>query len=515
MREVVRLRRTGSFQLLGWQTQAVRPLRRRSRPTPEPAFFVVELPAMKYPWVLVLGFAAALPVCFGQSGPTAQTISTDPNDWPMYNHDPLGTRFNSAERALSSKNVRELGIKWMYPTAGDVYATPAVVDNTVYAGDSKGVFYALTSGGRLLWTFNAAAGITSSALVTNRMVFFGDQGGNIYGLDRNTGDKIWSVRPNSHPLAAIWGSPAWADGGLIVGIASNEEDAAQKPGSTYPCCTFRGSAVRLNPDTGNIVWQTSFISDAESRVGAAGAPVWSTPTYDANLGFVFITTGNNYRAPGTALSDSFIALDIKTGEIRWSHQTRANDDQPNDYDFGDSPQIYTLASGQKVVGAGQKSGVYWVLDAASGLLVGQNQAVPFCIGTEGLFADSAVADQVVVVNGQDCNVYWKDPYVPRTGRVIGLSPDGSRRLWQFTSWFAPTFSGIAIANGIVYVNASGVLSTLYALDLKTGSVLHSTLIAGGFSGPSVSRGTVYLGAGFTLASGGIPSVPGIIAVGIR
>ena len=467
--------------------------------------------------VLVVCLTATASICLCQSQPPTQTISTDPNDWPMYNHDSRGTRFNHAETALSPTTVRSLRVEWVYPTAGDVYATPAVVDEKVYAGDSKGVFYALTSRGQLLWTFQASAAITSSALVTNRMVFFGDQGGNIYGLDRNTGAKLWSVRPNSHPLAAIWGSPAWADGGLVVGIASNEEDAAQKSGSVYPCCTFRGSAVRLDPDSGEVVWQTSFISDMESQHGGAGAPVWSTPTYDPDLGLVFVTTGNNYagnthQSPGTALSDSFIALDVKNGKIVWSHQTRANDNQPNDYDFGDSPQIYSLPSGQKVVGAGQKSGVYWVMDAATGSRVAQNQAVPFCDGTEGLFADSAVAQNVVVVNGQDCDVYWKDPLVPRTGRVVGLSSDATRRLWEFTSWFAPTFSGVAIANGVVYFEASGLLSTLHALDLKTGSVLHSTLIPGGFSGPAVSRGTVYVGAGITLASGGIPSIPGIIAL---
>jgi polyvinyl alcohol dehydrogenase (cytochrome) len=430
---------------------------------------------------------------FGQFEQSAQTVSNDPNDWPMYNHDSLGTRFNSAESALSTKTAHDLAYKWMYLTAGDVYATPVVVDNTVYAGDTSGLFYALTSGGQLLWQYKAQAAITFSALVTNRMVFFGDQGGNIYGLDRTNGQMVWSVHPNPHPLAAMWGSPTWAEGGLIFGIASNEEDASQTPGSTYPCCSFRGSVVRLHPDTGAIVWQTYFITDAESQAGGAGAPVWSTPTYDASLGLVFVTTGNNYRAPGTTQSDAFIALDVQTGAIRWTHQTRATDDQPKDYDFGDSPQVYTLSSGQKVVGAGQKSGTYWVVDAKTGSPVGQNQAVPFCIGTQGLFADSAVAEGVVVVNGQNCDVYSKEPLIPPTGQVIALSPDGAQRLWSFTSWFAPVFSGVAVANGVVYFESSGLFSLLHALDLKTGTVLHSTILSGGISGPSISRGRIYLG----------------------
>jgi polyvinyl alcohol dehydrogenase (cytochrome) len=451
-------------------------------------------------------------LCFGQFDPTAQTVSNDPNDWPMYNHDSLGTRFNSAESRLSTKTVHELEYKWMYLTLGDVYATPVVVDSTVYAGDTSGVFYALTSRGQLVWQYKAKAAITSSALVTNRMVFFGDQGGTIYGLDKTTGQMIWSVRPNPHPLAAIWGSPTWVDGGLVFGIASNEEDASQTPGSAYPCCSFRGSAVRLNPETGAIVWQTYLITDAESEAGRAGAPVWSTPTYDASLGLVFVTTGNNYLPPGTAQSDAFIALDAKEGDIRWVRQTRPNDDQPKDYDFGDSPQVYSLPSGQKVIGAGQKSGAYWVVDAMTGSLVGQNQAVPFCTGTQGLFADSAVAEGIVLVNGENCNVYSKEPIIPPTGQVIGLSSDGARRLWSFTSWSAPVFSGVAVANGVVYFESSGLLSILYALNLTTGKVLNSTVLSGGISGPSVSRGNIYLGTGTKFASG-VPSLPGIVALG--
>src|SRR3954470_10431548 len=75
-----------------------------------------------------------------QDPPTPQTISTDPQDWPMYNHDSFGTRWNRGESVLSVSTVSKLHEKWRYLTAGDVYAPPAVVDNVVYLGDSSGVF---------------------------------------------------------------------------------------------------------------------------------------------------------------------------------------------------------------------------------------------------------------------------------------------------------------------------------------------------------------------------------------
>jgi putative pyrroloquinoline-quinone-binding quinoprotein len=70
-----------------------------------------------------------------------------------------------------------LKIKWIFPTKGDVYATPSVVNGIVYAGDTSGRFYALTSLGKRLWETKVNGPITASALVTDQMVIFGDQAG--------------------------------------------------------------------------------------------------------------------------------------------------------------------------------------------------------------------------------------------------------------------------------------------------------------------------------------------------
>ena len=80
----------------------------------------------------------------------AQTVTQDPSDWPMYNHDAAGTRCNPREDKLNPDSVRGLKVKWVFPTAGDVYGTPSVVDGIVYVGDTSGTFYALyTSSGEV------------------------------------------------------------------------------------------------------------------------------------------------------------------------------------------------------------------------------------------------------------------------------------------------------------------------------------------------------------------------------
>src|SRR5262245_1288474 len=72
------------------------------------------------------------------SGFGHDVVPGDPNDWPMFGHDPAGTRYNQAEHQLRADNVADLEIKWTYPTTGFVVGTPAVVNDRVYAAADDG-----------------------------------------------------------------------------------------------------------------------------------------------------------------------------------------------------------------------------------------------------------------------------------------------------------------------------------------------------------------------------------------
>ena len=89
----------------------------------------------------------------------AVSVSDDPNDWPMYNRDGIGTRYNPGEKALSKDNVAKLVEKWRFPAAdsqekiGVVHATVAV-NGYVYFGTGKpATFYKLTPNGEMKWKF--------------------------------------------------------------------------------------------------------------------------------------------------------------------------------------------------------------------------------------------------------------------------------------------------------------------------------------------------------------------------
>jgi polyvinyl alcohol dehydrogenase (cytochrome) len=464
------------------------------------------------------------------SGLGVNVVPANPNDWPMYNYNPQGTRDNVAEHILSPATVGGLQVKWTFPTHGPIAGTPAVVNDHVYVADEAGYVYALDRNGHELWETPLQVGptfsnvkITASILVTDGTLVIGDQSGRIHGVDAATGVEKWSVTPNPNPFAAIYGSATLVGNDVAIGTSSNEWIGLATIPGYVP--TFRGSLVLLDPADGHIIWQTFTISPADSAAGAAGAPIWSTPTYDPATNTIYTTTGNNYTQPTTSSSDSFFAVDAKTGAVKWANQRTSGDEwtvlygdsspQHPDYDLGDSPQVYQLG-GRTVVAAGQKSGFFHVLDAATGAQVSPPRQLAPGGTVGGLFADSAYADGVNYTNGSD----WPGVFAgqaPNLGVLSAVAADGSHELWHFYTPGSPDLSGVAVANGVVYFQ-SMLDGTLYALDAKTGALLAQVKTGGETSGPAISRGQIYLGtgeAGFVAINPTAPLGPGsVVALGL-
>jgi len=206
--------------------------------------------------------------------------------------------------------------------------------------------------------------------------------------------------------------------------------------------------------------------------------------------------------------------------------------------------VYTISvdgKPMKVVGVGCKNGGFYVLDASDGRMLAHTPiyagpptyplspapdprmlALPSCIG--GLQTGCATDGQTIFTNGIDAlrlgsQEKPRESAVPPTaGRVVAISLDTKRELWRherprvakvggpapkpiYTDVGDPVASGIAVANGVVYF--TGVASgKLVALDAATGSSLKEFELGPLWSGPSVSRGRVYVGTGNTLFSPG-------------
>ena len=273
----------------------------------------------------------------------------------MYNHDLIGSRHNPGETAIDTTNAGRLVEKWRFPARGSdqeigvIHSTPIVVAGSVYFGTvTDPACYKLAPDGKLAGPTGtrcgsrpeavmpaepAAAessirlrptdgGFIASALVSGDLVYFADNDGWIYALDRETGAERWTLAtrgegfPGAHPLNALFASPIMAEGMLICGGGAFEQGAGANP--FYRGSTGRGFLVALEPKTGRIVWKYNLGPKPEPLeppiaikdswgvhtfyYGPATSTIWSTPSFDAETGTLFFGTDVN-TAPRRPTAD--------------------------------------------------------------------------------------------------------------------------------------------------------------------------------------------------------------------
>src|SRR4051794_15580393 len=118
--------------------------------------------------------------------------------------------------------------------------------------------------------------------------------------------------------------------------------------------------------------------------GPAGGAIWSAPTVDAKRGQLYVATGDSYTEIEHPTSDAVVAMDLKTGKIRWANQVLKADNfmsgtvngplgqRGPDYDFGSSPHLVSLAGGKQLVVTGNKSAIVYGMDPDTGATVWQS-----------------------------------------------------------------------------------------------------------------------------------------------
>jgi polyvinyl alcohol dehydrogenase (cytochrome) len=318
--------------------------------------------------------------------------------WNGWGADLGNSRFQPAAMAgLTQDQVPLLQLKWAFgfPGRSAAVAQPTIVGGLVFVGGGDREVYALDAkSGCTRWAFKTEAVVRTAisfAPISGTgqfAVFFGDVRANAYAVNATTGALIWKTKVEDHPAARITGAPTLYSGILYVPVSSIEEVTGSPP--SYECCTFRGSVVALDIATGRQVWKGYTIPEAPHPTkrnamatqlyGPSGAAVWSAPTIDVQRGAIYVTTGDNYSDPPSETSDAIIAFELATGRMLWHWQATANDsyvvscyspDRTNtncpesngpDHDFGQSPILVGLRSGQRVLVVGQKSGVVHALD---------------------------------------------------------------------------------------------------------------------------------------------------------
>ena len=373
---------------------------------------------------------------------------------------------------------------------------PTVIGDVILVGDQFGNIYAIEAAtGCVRWTFEADSGLRGAILVDEdtdgrSIAYFVDLRTSVYALDVADGSVVWKTRVGWHPESSNTGSPALHAGRLIVPISSMEVVRAGDP--EYECCTSSGAVAAVEVATGFVDWyyrvMPGYPEEAgESAAGTqlyapSGAPVWSSPTVDAERGLVYIGTGENYTRPTTPSSDAILAVDVETGELAWSFQateadaftmactTRRNRENcpapvGPDLDFGMAPILVTRVDGTDVLVAGQKSGVLWALDPdAEGEVIwstrvgkgGALGGIHWGMATDGRLVYAANADRGAVI----VDVHPDQPPAPglygidlMTGEVVWSAPSPTDTCDGRRGCYAANSAAPAVMPGVVFAGA--------------------------------------------------------------
>ena len=503
-----------------------------------------------------------------------QYISADADEhghpeWRMSGHDIANTRSQPSERRISSRNVNQLSPRWGLTTAGDVSATPAIRRESNGPGNGLGhseLFVYFPDWGGRLWKVNGETGSVAwsrqiseynnitgsisrtSPALAHGLVLIGDLNGNMMGVDAATGNLRWMTELDPNPNTIVTTSPVVHGDNLYIATSSSGGGVARQ--------IFRGSMIALDIRTGRIVWQTFVLPDNGGLPGGfAGGAFVNPPAIDVEHGLLFGAAGQLYFQPASVTAcldadpdhwdescfppnahfNSVIAFDLQTGEPRWSfrgagpdaRRLGCGDPAPswcpawennfNVWDFaGSGVNVFSVGNGRHarvIAGIGQKSGVYWALDAVTGELV-WSRLVGHGDDPGGIQWGTAVdRHHIYAAIGHVSN---RAPYTLPSGLSItsgswaALDPATGEIQWQTPDpqgttdpRGAPDLGALTVANGVLYAGSMAHTGDqMYALDTSTGEILWRFPAGGSVvAGPAVVDGTVYWGSGYARTGG--------------
>ena len=341
--------------------------------------------------------------------PTAQ-----PHDWSAFGQSDGGMRYSPAAQ-INRSNVGSLEPAWTFRT-GDLasaypdqimppsfQATPLKIGDTLYLCSTHDIVYALDAdSGRLRWRHDphidgtgvynfSCRGVSYAAVdgvggLCAKRIFLGTLDARLIALDAGTGRPCTGFgrngavnlregmgkAPGGH--YTVSSPPAIVNGVAVVGGFVVDGLLTDVPSGVVRAYDIVTGALRWSWDSGakDVNWRP-----APGQFYTRGSPnVWSLMSADPALGLVYLPTGNAtpdfvgmHRTPEMdRYSSSVVALDSRTGKIRWHFQTVHHDLW--DYDLGAQPTLFDMPmpDGSTVPALAQatKQGDIYILDRRTG-----------------------------------------------------------------------------------------------------------------------------------------------------
>jgi quinohemoprotein ethanol dehydrogenase len=305
-------------------------------------------------------------------------------NWRYYGNNLANTRFQDVDQ-INPSDVASLKPAWVFRTgvldpAASFEDSPIVINGTMYVSTGHDDVFALNAAtGAVRWAYHPEAQMPPLSELSiccgedSRGVAYGDGTIFLARLD----DTL--VALNAHSGAVSWQAtvarwqdrysmtmaPQFADGEVIVGLAGGDFQT-------------RDAVVAYDARTGRRLWTFYTTAPGPSWHGKSwqtgGGAVEGTPAVDPRLGLLYVGIGNAApdlyganRAGQNLYTDSLVALDLRTGRLRWYFQEVHHDLW--DYDGSQAATLFNVTLGGRTypaVGHCNKNGNYYILDRVTG-----------------------------------------------------------------------------------------------------------------------------------------------------
>lgn len=368
-------------------------------------------------------------------------------DWLMWRRTYDGWGYSPLEE-INKDNVGDLQLAWAWGMSpgGRTQETPLAHDGILYLQNSSHVIQALDGAtGDLIWEYEydladgiSPSGMRSKAIYQDKL-YIATRDAHLIALDAKTGQLVWDKQVANAAYGYSFSSgPIVADGVVVQGMTGC---GSGQPGG----CFITGH----DAETGEELWRVNTIARGDTPEGNSwngiplearhGGSAWISGSYDPDQNLIFAGVGQPYpwiaeisgllpessdpNVTNDALyTNSTLAIDPKTGELKWYHQYLPNDSLDLDYVYErmlvDLP--FNGEDRQMVVTTG-KLGIIEAIDRVSG---------------EWLWAEETVPQNVVQsIDPETGEKTFNPDTVPHIGETTFNCPaDPGGRAWQATAY---------------------------------------------------------------------------------
>ena len=354
-------------------------------------------------------------------------------DWPSYNGDPGGNRYTRLTD-INKSTIAHLAPRWVFPLPGSANSqvTPTVVGGIMYVAALNECFALDAGTGRQIWRYQHPrtpgmfTNVNRGVAVAGDRVFMETDRAHILALNRFTGELLWDTQLEDWRKNYSASSAPLAAGNLIISGVSGGEHGANGFVAAHDQATgkevWRFWTVPRRGEPGSETWQGKDIDHG-------GAPTWFTGSYDPVLDLLYWPTGNpskeyngDDRQGDNLYSDSILALDRKTGALKWYYQFT-----PHDLWDWDATETSVLVDAdwqgrpRKLMLHANRNGFFYVFDRQDGTLLLAKPFIKTITWASGIGSD-----------GRPIMLPNQAP-TPE-GTKVCPSQDGA------TNWYSPSFN---------------------------------------------------------------------------